>query len=203
MRVLIVEDELMIAHDLREALTDAGFEVVGVAADGSEARATAAAHDPEVVLMDVRLRGGDDGVQVATELLDDHAVPFVFLTAHSDEATVRRVQEVGAAMLIKPFDEQELVAAVRVAVRRHRDTLRLQRQRAHLAADLGHRLNSPLSTALGNTRWLATHLARLRQQGGSAHDWDAVMGAIDDVAGAIERIHELSRELRALDDPSP
>jgi diguanylate cyclase (GGDEF)-like protein/PAS domain S-box-containing protein len=118
-RVLIVEDEALIAEELRERLTRLGMTVVGVA-DSAESAVQAAAHGrPDLVLMDIRLHGERDGIDTAREIRQ-RDVPVVFLTAHSDRATVERAKQVAPfGYLLKPFKERELVVAIEMGIHCH------------------------------------------------------------------------------------
>jgi len=89
-RILIAEDDFLIAFDLETALTNAGFNVVGVAASADEAVALAASHAPSIVIMDIRLTGARDGIDAALELFREHGIRCVFASAHSDDDTRRR-----------------------------------------------------------------------------------------------------------------
>jgi DNA-binding NarL/FixJ family response regulator len=89
-RILIAEDDFLIAFDLETALTNAGFNVVGVAVTADEAIALAASHAPSIVIMDIRLAGKRDGIDAALELFREHGIRCVFASAHSDEDARRR-----------------------------------------------------------------------------------------------------------------
>src|SRR6187397_2155197 len=92
-RILIVEDEAIVAADLEDRLQHLGYNVVGKAVSAEEAIRMATDTKADLVLMDILLQGGADGVQAAEAIVNLHALPIVFLTAHADEQTVRRAQE--------------------------------------------------------------------------------------------------------------
>ncbi len=118
-RVLIVEDEHIVQLHLRMILQDLGYEVTGVASTSAEALSSAQRDEPQLVLMDVRLAGGPDGIETARELRERHDLDVVFLTAYADEHTVRRAQAVGAVgYLVKPFSKPQLRAALSTAFSR-------------------------------------------------------------------------------------
>jgi two-component system cell cycle sensor histidine kinase/response regulator CckA len=121
-RVLVVEDEALVALDLEQSLTSLGFEVVKTVDTMEEALAAANAYPIDLVLMDIHLRGGDDGVTVATAIRASHDVPVVFLTAYGDEHTLSRALETSPyGYLLKPVEERTLLATIRTALRRHKD----------------------------------------------------------------------------------
>lgn len=116
-RVLIVEDEAVVAMDLHATLTELGYEVLGTATTAGQALYLAGRERPDVVLMDVKLRGAADGVHTASMLRDQLRVPVVFLTANADNPTLRRALEAGAGgFLAKPFERQSLHHALEVAL---------------------------------------------------------------------------------------
>ena len=119
--ILIVEDEAIVALDLRLQLQELGYQVVGVAASGEAALALAARHLPQLILMDVRLQGPMDGIATAEILLQRHRIPLIFLTSHSDADTVQRAARTGPyGYLTKPYQIKELRAGIEVALTKAR-----------------------------------------------------------------------------------
>jgi DNA-binding NarL/FixJ family response regulator len=112
--VLIVEDEFLIALDLEAAMSGLGYEICGLAPNGDEARSLAMHHQPDVVLVDVYLGGAREGIETARWLRDVCDVSVVFVTAHTDAATVERIKEVvpGSPILSKPVYREHLAKAV-------------------------------------------------------------------------------------------
>jgi CheY-like chemotaxis protein len=116
-RVLIVEDEAIVALDLRQCLSSLGHAVVGVTARGEDAVRLAGELHPELVLMDITLQGDMDGVAAAEQIRRRFQIPVVYVTAHSDEATLRRAQVAGpAGLVLKPFTPASLARTVRAAL---------------------------------------------------------------------------------------
>lgn len=119
-RILVVEDEAIIAYDLERTLQRLGYDVPEVVAEGEAAIEAAARHAPSLVLMDIKLRGALDGVDAARAIRERLEMPVVFLTSHSDVATLSRAaaaQPQGYVM--KPFVERDLHVAIEVAIRKH------------------------------------------------------------------------------------
>lgn len=136
-RILIVEDEQITAADLEDTLETLGHTVVGTAATAADAIRLAETLSPELVLMDIRLKGAMDGVEAATEIRERLGVRSIYLTAHADDATVRRaVGAEPAGYLVKPFDAAELGAAVQVALQNVRVDERTRDGGEQLAATL-------------------------------------------------------------------
>jgi len=120
-RALIVEDEFLIALDLEAAMTGLGFEICGLAPNGDEARLLAMDHQPDVVLVDVYLGGAREGIETARWLREVCDASVVFVTAHTDEATIERIKEVvpGSPILSKPVYRERLAKAVAAAEAAH------------------------------------------------------------------------------------
>lgn len=116
-RILIVEDDWFIATDMQRTLSDAGYDIIGTAADDSEAFNLVSENRPDLVLVDIRLARGSDGTVLARSLREQFDLPCVFVTAHYDAET----REVGdraqpRGWLTKPFTPAQLLAAVRAAL---------------------------------------------------------------------------------------
>jgi len=120
LRALIVEDEILIAEELRDRLTRLGFSVIAAVDTAEEGIAIATRERPDLVLMDIRLRGTKDGVQAAKEIRQQVDVPIVYVTAYSDPLTVDRARETEHdGYILKPFHRRELQSTIDVAMRRH------------------------------------------------------------------------------------
>ena len=119
-RALIVEDETLIAEELRERLSRLGFTVIAAVGSGEEGIEIATRERPDLVLMDIRLNGDKDGVQAAKEIRQQVDVPIVYLTAHSDRRTVERANKTDHdGFILKPFLRRELQSAIEVALQRY------------------------------------------------------------------------------------
>jgi DNA-binding response OmpR family regulator len=119
-RALIVEDEVLIAEELKERLSRLGFSIIAAVDSADEAIAVAIRECPDVVLLDIRLKGEKDGVQAAQEIHQKVDVPVVYLTAYSDRLTVDRIK--GShydGFVLKPFRAGELQSTIEIAMKRH------------------------------------------------------------------------------------
>ncbi len=120
-RVLIVEDEAIVQLHLARIVEAAGYEVCGVAGSSAEALSRAAAEPPDVVLMDIRLRGGLDGIETALRLRAERDTAVIFVTAHADEATLARAgRALPMGYIVKPFEPDDVRAALATALARRR-----------------------------------------------------------------------------------
>jgi two-component system, response regulator PdtaR len=121
LKVLILEDEALIALSMQEVLSLVGVEVVGVAATVGEALRLAGSANPDVAICDVRLAGRRDGIDGAVLLHESSGLPVIFVTGQDDSATRQRAAKVDpVAYLEKPVRPQELIAAVQSAIAGHR-----------------------------------------------------------------------------------
>jgi DNA-binding NtrC family response regulator len=129
-RILIVEDEAVVALDVEDRLRRLGYEVVGTADSCASALAQAAEARPDLVLLDIALRDGPDGITTAERLRAELAVPVVFVTAFADAATLERAKRVSPhGYIVKPFDERDLRAMIEIAL--YRDGLDRALRRSH------------------------------------------------------------------------
>jgi DNA-binding response OmpR family regulator len=116
-RILVVEDDFLVAMQMESALTDAGFEVAGLAASGEDAIELALSERPRLVVMDIRLAGDRDGIDTALQLFAEHRIRCIFATAHHDEQSRRRAAPAGPlGWLHKPYTMASLVGMVRSAL---------------------------------------------------------------------------------------
>ncbi|MCC6397596.1 MAG: response regulator, partial [Bacteroidetes bacterium] len=119
--VLVVEDEAIVAADIRLALLGAGYDVVGPVATGPEAIDLALTQSPDIILMDVKIRGSMDGITAAERILEKIDIPFIFATSFSDQATIDRANRLKPqAVVFKPYDGLEIRAELQLALQRHR-----------------------------------------------------------------------------------
>jgi AmiR/NasT family two-component response regulator len=138
-RILIAEDETIIRLDLRDLLERAGHEIVAEARDGEEAIALAREHEPELLIMDVKMPKLD-GIEAAKKILEERPVPIVMLTAYGQEELVNRAVEAGVfGYLVKPFREQDLVPAIATARARHEELSAVREEAESLADALAAR----------------------------------------------------------------
>ena len=120
-RVLIVEDERVVATHVERSLRDAGYLVTGIAASAIEAETLVQSAPPDVALVDIRLRGRSEGFEIAERLRNEADVPVVYMTAHTDDDTLQRAARTGAyGYVVKPFTIGEVKSALQVALYKHR-----------------------------------------------------------------------------------
>lgn len=131
-RILVVEDKFIVAQDIATSLKKLGYDVCKILDSGEEVVAQARELQPDLVLMDIRLKGSIDGIEAAKELKSQFDIPVVYLTAHSDEETVQRAGETEpCGYLLKPFDQRQLYITVELALNRRREL----KDRKHIAVE--------------------------------------------------------------------
>ncbi|MGO4881487.1 MAG: response regulator [Bryobacteraceae bacterium] len=137
-RILLVEDEKVVAADIQECVKGLGYDVVGTAGTGAEALRLAVNTAPDLVLMDIKLQGAIDGIDVAGALYDQLKVPVVYLTAHADAEILERAKLTApSGYVLKPFDDRTLRTAIEIAFDRHRRERQLIEGGERLAAAIG------------------------------------------------------------------
>lgn len=125
-KILIVEDERLIALDLQRRLERYSFSVVGIASSAEEAVEKADDTLPDMILMDINLEGPKDGIDAARMIRERHRIPIVFVTAYSDEKTLERAKAVEPfGYILKPFKEKELLITIENGLYKHRMDVKL------------------------------------------------------------------------------
>lgn len=181
-RILIVEDEKLVADDLQETLQGLGYEVPAAVASGEEALAKVTETLPDLVLMDIRLAGSLDGVQTSDLIQSQFQIPIVYLTANADRATLERVKASQPfGYILKPFNEKILATTIDIALSRHwaeqeiRQALsttetelqavkqKAQQQSEHLSI-VAHELRNPITAIKFAVEMLANHSGNLPEE---------------------------------------
>lgn len=171
-RILIVEDERIVARDIAKRLQKLGYSVVDSVATGEEAIAKAAVTNPDLILMDIHLKGEMDGIEAAEQIGSQHQVPIVYLTAYADEDTLQRAKVTEPfGYVVKPFDEQDLHVAIEIALRRRlaeaaiRVALAKERQISNIQSRFWsmvvHEFRNPLTSILAAVQMLELDDPRL------------------------------------------
>jgi len=167
-RILIVEDEALVALDIEDQLRRLGYDVVGTVDDAASAIAHAAASRPDLVLMDIHLRGDADGIDAALRLRAELGIAVVFLTAFADPHALERAKHAAPhGYILKPFDERDLRTTIEIAL--HRDGLEREAQAHH--AQLAAILDAQRAAILlidGNGTVLVANTAARRMAGSAS-----------------------------------
>jgi len=120
-RIMIVEDEFVVAEDIRECLEHLGYTISSTASSGKEALERIEQDPPDLILMDIVLTGEIDGIETAHRIAERHNIPIIFLTAHSDDTILLRAKMIGPyGYILKPFDDRSLHVNLEIALHRAR-----------------------------------------------------------------------------------
>ena len=126
-KILVVEDEIIVAEDIAFRLKKLGYAVTATVASGEEAIEKVAENQPDLVLMDIVLKGDMDGVTAAEKIRTRVDIPTVFLTAYADDKTLQRAKLTGPfGYIIKPFQQNDLRVAIEIALHRHEIETKMQ-----------------------------------------------------------------------------
>lgn len=118
--MLIVEDEPLIAEDIRFFLGNIDYSVAGIAHSSIKALDYLATRNPDAVLLDISIKGPMDGIEIGELINEKYQIPFIYLTSHADSATVERAKHtLPYGYIVKPFDERDLLSSIEMAVFRH------------------------------------------------------------------------------------
>ncbi len=196
--ILVVEDERVLALDLQDQLEKLGFQVNGMVASGEEALRQIPGNKPDLVLMDIKLKGTMDGVETAALLRKQFKLPVVYLTSYTDETTLERAKATEPlGYLLKPFTHRDLQVTIELALSKHR--LEVERQELEakqrqlqkmeslgtLAGGIAHDLNNLLSAILGNAELAKTKLS----------SDSTVQGNLQEILTAGNRAKELVKQI--------
>ncbi len=133
-RIMIVEDESIVASDIQNTLESLGYQVPAVAASGEEAIRQAGELRPDLVLMDIKLKGEMDGTEAADQIRHQFDLPVIYLTAYADKETLARAKITEPfGFIIKPYEDRELHSSVEMALYKHRMESRLREREARLS----------------------------------------------------------------------
>ena len=136
-KVLIVEDDRIVADDIRNSLQNLGYGVTSMVPSGAEALVKAKEDNPDLVLMDIVLKGEMNGIEAADRIRSQFNIPVVYLTAYADEELVERAKITEPfGYIIKPFEDRELKTAIEIALYKHRIERKLQESEAWLSTTL-------------------------------------------------------------------
>jgi DNA-binding LytR/AlgR family response regulator len=128
--VLVVEDEIIVSKDIQNSLKRLGYTIVGSAASGEKAIEAALKENPDIILMDIMLKGEMNGIEAAEKIKEKLNVPIIFLTAYAEDATLSKAKMVEPyGYILKPFKEIDLKTAIEVAVFKHSKEIEIIKER--------------------------------------------------------------------------
>ncbi len=146
-KILVVEDEVIVAEDIRSSLRNMGYIVPSTASSGEEAIKKIMEHMPDLVLMDIVIQGKMDGIETAREVRSRFNIPVVYLTAYSDQKTLERAKITEPfGYIIKPFKERELNINIEIALFKHRMEMKLKESREWFSTTLKSTSDAVIAT---------------------------------------------------------
>jgi len=174
-RILVVEDERVVAKDIEKRLKNLGYVVIANVTSGAEAIRNVAEMQPDLVLMDIRLKGEMDGIEAAEHIRNNFDIPVIYLTAFADEDTLQRAKVTEPfGYILKPFDERDLHAAIEVALRRRlaeaavRVALEKEKELSELKSRFWsmvvHGFRTPMTAILSCAQLLESHNHELPEE---------------------------------------
>ena len=207
-KIMIVEDELIVAKSLSGQLKRLGYEVAAIVASGEEAIEIAASARPELILMDIMLQGEIDGIQAAEKIWNSCHIPVIYLTANADISTLERAKISGSfGYILKPFKNKELQAAIEIALgkykeqQKEREELLLSEELRKKAEELSelknrymsiasHEFRNPLASILGSSELLEHYSHKWPEEKKSKH--------LHRIQAAVQRMNRLLEDILTL-----
>ncbi len=126
--ILIVEDELLIARQLASKLKKLGYNIIDIVSSGEDALQVAQEKSPKLILMDIVIQGDMNGIETAAKIYNNYSIPVIYLTAYADDETLNQAEQTGSyGYILKPFQERELHATIKMALRKHKKETELLR----------------------------------------------------------------------------
>ncbi|MBE9160964.1 ATP-binding protein [Tychonema sp. LEGE 06208] len=201
--ILIVEDELLIAKNLSVKLEKLGYKIADIVSCGADAIQRAGEIKPDLILMDIVIKGEIDGIETAAIINQKLDIPIIYTTAYADDETLQRAENSGSyGYLLKPFKERELHATIKIALSKHQEAVNMQTLLALAAAKSDNRsrfvsmayhdLNTPLTTIQLSAEMLED-CNFMSLPGTTNKNIDRIKKAVSNMSGLLEDILMLSK----------
>ncbi|PPT07163.1 Two-component sensor histidine kinase [Geitlerinema sp. FC II] len=201
-KILIVEDELIAAHNLAEDVESLGYRVVGIFKTAEEAIDRVRCDPPDLVLMDIKLKGDLTGIEAA-ELLQKTGIPIIFLTAFSDNTTLDRVLETGAyGYLTKPAKIEDIKTTIAIAIKKQieaqeiegllQEQTQVNQLKSIFLSTVAHDLRIPLTQILGSLEIIQYYDRKLDEAKKAKH-FGRIKNAIDSMRNQLEELLTVNR----------
>lgn len=199
--ILIVEDELLIAKSLARKLEKLGYSVVGVASSSEVALQKVEETQPDLILMDIVIKGELDGIETAKKIQANFSIPIIYVTAYADDETLERAEETGSyGYILKPFKEREVHAAIKMALKKHQDNLKMQQsiqdaqivsnEKSRYLSIASHDLKTPLTAIQLSAGMLKTYSQNWSEEKKQKH--------LDRIQNSVESMNQLLEDLLIL-----
>ncbi len=159
-KIMVVEDETILAKDIQISLRKLGYTVSGIASSGEEVIQKVSEDSPDLILMDIKIKGGMDGIETAKQIKESFSIPVVYLTAHSDDTTLKRAMITDPyGYILKPFEDRDLHIGIEIALYKHKMEEKLVQSEklksiGTITAGVAHEFNNILAIISGNAQLL-------------------------------------------------
>ncbi|MEG4576537.1 ATP-binding protein [Microcoleus sp. N3A4] len=201
--ILIVEDELLIAKNLSPKLEKLGYQIADIVSSGADAIQRAGELKPDLILMDIVIKGDIDGIETAAIINQELDIPIIYTTAYADDETLQRAENTGSyGYLLKPFKERELHATIKIALSKHQEAVSMKtlialaaaksENRSRFISMAYHDLNTPLTTIQLSAEMLEDSELQ-RTPGISNKNLDRIKKAVSNMSELLEEILMLSK----------
>ena len=160
--VLVVEDESIVSKDIQHSLKKLGYNVVGAASMGEKAIELANSENPDIVLMDIMLKGDMNGIETAAKIKETLSIPVIFLTAYADESTLSKAKVTEPyGYIIKPFKEIDLHTSIEMALYKHSKEKEVVKERDLLYSIVENKENKEFIFVKSNSRLVKLKTAEI------------------------------------------
>jgi signal transduction histidine kinase len=201
--ILIVEDELIAADSLKIDLQKLGYQVTGIANSHDKAIKKINEQLPDLILMDIKLKGKDNGILLAQEIRENHNIPVIYLTAYADTNTLQQAKKTSPyGYLVKPYKLKDLSAVIEIALQKYEDEKKyhdllkkaeeLNEMKTHALAVASHDLRSPLTTILGFSELLKDYGDQFSEEKKKTY-FDKIKDAVFNMNESLEELLLISR----------
>src|SRR6476469_503711 len=201
--ILIVEDELLIAKSLAQKLEKLGYQIADIVSSGADAIQRAGELEPDLILMDIVIKGDIDGIETAVRINQELDIPIIYTTAYADDETLQRAENTGSyGYLLKPFKQRELHATIKIALSKHQEAVKMQQlialaaakseNRSRFISMAYHDLNTPLTTIQLSAEMLEDSELQ-RSSGTTNKNVERIKKAVSNMSELLEDILMLSK----------
>ncbi|WP_318728245.1 ATP-binding protein [Roseofilum sp. Guam] len=207
-KILVVEDERIIAMDIRNSLQRMGYAVVGIVSSGEKALEKVPEVKPDLVLMDIVLKGEMDGIEAGKKIIHNFKIPVVYLTSHTDPKTLERAKKTNPfGYIVKPFEERDLNTTLDIALARAQVEIEMEKNlakerelvdlKSRFITMVSHEFRTPLATILFSAGLLEKY----------SHKWteDKKQIHFDRIKSGVQRMTRILEDILVIGqaDPEP
>jgi signal transduction histidine kinase len=174
-KILIVEDELIAAESLALDLTRLGYQIIGIVDSGDKVYQKIDTDQPDLILMDIMLKGNEDGITITENMIKKYQIPVIYLTAYADPKTLERAKKTSPyGYLVKPYKSTDLRTTIEIALQKYQDDQKIKKLlaeqeelnqlKSNAIAIVSHDLKSPLTSILGTSEFIRKYGDRISRE---------------------------------------